>query len=236
VVLFTGAIIGFEEACKGLIAMTESGWNLRVLMSAAAEQVIKPGTLREKLQIDDVWCESEENSLSRIYEDVDLVIIPCFTLNSLAKSALGIADTAVTNVISHFLMMGTPMIAARDACDLDNPMREQLGLGRATPSYKNLYSGYREKLASYGVRFVSAAEIWAAVQDFSHRSVKDQAHADCGKLSLPAGGRNFTKNILTRIDLLENTQDGIILIGEHVRVTDAAKDTATQLNIEIHRG
>ena len=228
--LYTGGIIGFEEGCAGICKMRESGWETRVFMSANAERALQPDFLRDKLKIDTILCESDNICLFNLYEGIDLVVIPTLTLNSLAKSALGIADTAITNLISHFLMTGVPIIAARDACDLDTPMRIELGMSQSLPTYKRLYECYRDMLASYGVRFVGAAEIWQAVQEFQGQA----AAAPPLQTTTPAANV-FVKGFLTRSDLLEYAQDGKIVIGEYVRVTDMAADTASQMNIRIVR-
>ena len=232
--LYTGGIIGFEEGCAGIHKMRESGWELRVFMSANAERALQSDFLRDKLKIDTILCESDNICLFDLYEGIDLVVIPTLTLNSLAKSALGIADTAITNLISHFLMTGVPIIAARDACDLDTPMRIELGMSQSLPTYKRLYECYRDMLASYGVRFVGAAEIWQAVQEFQGQAAAPMQAVTPLQVTAPAA-KVFVKGFLTRSDLLEYAQDGKIVIGECVRVTDMAADTASQMNIRIVR-
>src|SRR5690606_18042406 len=123
----------------------------------SASRVITPDIIKEELRVQTVYVESEIKEIpSSFYGSLSLLIIPTLTLNTAAKISVGIADNLATNLVSYSIMSGIPIIAAKDGCDLDHPIREQLGLNKAPKSYLENVGKHLHTLENYGINLVQA--------------------------------------------------------------------------------
>ncbi|HWQ29927.1 MAG TPA: flavoprotein [Negativicutes bacterium] len=229
-VIFTGASIGFKEAIPQLSALMEDGWHFNVVLSNSAEYVLTPQLVKKLLGIDNIYLERETKALAPLYKGASLVIIPTLTLNSAVKIACGIADTLPTNLIAHALMEGIPVIAARNACDLKNPVRLKLGAVKTPAAYQAKMDQHLASLTNYGIQLVAAEELYERVKEGfkkpSARFYKESCKEAC----------HFNKKVLSRIDVINAKNEGkVLLITGGTVVTTLAADTAKELNVEITR-
>ena len=110
-VLFTGALLGFDEVLEPLDRLKNSGLTLTGVLTTSAEYVLDKG------KIDALGMEKPSSHLIGSH---DVLIIPTCTANTVAKAAYGIADNLATNLISEFLSNGKPIVAVTTAADPDS--------------------------------------------------------------------------------------------------------------------
>ncbi|WP_462410562.1 flavoprotein [Neobacillus sp. Marseille-QA0830] len=229
-VLFTGGASGFEESLQQLKLLVEDGWDLNVLLSQSAEYVLKPAFIKEQLGVSTIHVEKEMKGLKPYYEGISALIIPTLTLNTAVKISVGISDTMSTNLASHVIMEGIPIIAAKDACDMQNPIRKQLGLHKAPKAYLQNMNEHLQTLESYGAVLVEAKDLYEAVKQnvftFSPR-FEEQPNR-------PQKMRVFKKKVLARSDIIEAKQKQETLsIPKNSIISPLALETAKELGVTI---
>jgi len=163
--LFTGGIIGAEEGLLALGKMKEHGWSFTAVMTPGAERAL--GTERVAGALPGVPILTEKNGWppGPLLQEHNLLLVPVLTVNTAAKVAAGIADNLVTTLILEGLLMGKPVLAATDACDINHPTRVRLGMNRGMPALREQLAGNLERLAAYGVHLLAAKELAAAAED-----------------------------------------------------------------------
>lgn len=170
-VVFTGGASGFNESLSELRELLKDGWHLKVALSTSAEYIFTPQLIKEQLNIDEVYLETQNTGLKPLYEDVSMLILPTLTTNTTAKIACGITDTMTTNLALHAITSGIPVIAATNSSELTHIDRVELGLDNYPIEYKRLFNSYLKTLESFGVKLVQAIDIYQAVQ--KHINLKE---------------------------------------------------------------
>ena len=134
-VLFTGALIGYQDAVNSLRELKEDGWKFTAVLSAAAGQLLTEERIRNDIDPDAIYVEGAPVNGRKIIDDSQFVIVPCLTINTAAKVANCINDNLITNMIYYSMTQGKPVVAAVDGCCPDNKVREQKGF-KVTEAYK----------------------------------------------------------------------------------------------------
>lgn len=234
-VAFTGGSIGFLEGIKEIKRLIEKGWQVKVLLSKSAESVLTRENVKTQLGIEDIYLESQVANESSLYDDVDLLIIPVLTLNTAAKVALCINDSMIPSITSHMIMQGRPIIAAKDACDLNNPTRLALGMNKTPAAYKRRTEEYLSQLEDYGIKLINADDIYNVATNNNPLNIKEENISIIPPVTqVRQDETNFSKKVLSREDIMEvSKSSNSIRISSGTIVTDLAKETARELNIKI---
>ncbi len=232
-VVFTGGAGGFPEALEQVKLLLENGWNLKIVLSRSAEYVLTPQHIRKKLGIEEIYLESENKGLRQFYEGISVLVIPTLTFNTAAKISLGICDSLTTNLASHVIMTGIPIVAASDACDLRAPVRKELGMDKAPEAYYEMADAHLENLKRYGITLVEAKKLFQAVEEkvFAVAGKEKGTAAD-----KPATVQFFKKKVLTRADIVQAKHNGTNLQISHTTIlSPLALETAEELGVKIIR-
>lgn len=232
-VVFTGGAGGFPDALEQVKLLKENGWNLKIVLSRSAEYVLTPQHIKKKLGIEEIYLEREVKGLRQFYEGISVFVIPTLTFNTAAKISLGICDSLTTNLASHIIMSGIPIVAAKDACDLRAPIRKQLGMDKGPEAYYEMADAHLENLKKYGITLVEAKDLYQAVEE--------QVFAVAGKekgtvAEKPATVQSFQKKVLTRADIIQAKHNGTNLHISHTTIlSPLALETAEELGVKIIR-
>ncbi len=145
-VVFTGGLLGFDEAIDSLAALKATGAHLDYRQTPSAERILDQRRI-QALGMREV---------SKQYvESHDMLILPTMTGNIAAKVAHGIADCLVSNLASEFIMSNRIVVASRTAVRPDGA--EKLGwFPQMPPGYADLLRANLAALSSFGVRVVDA--------------------------------------------------------------------------------
>lgn len=229
-VLFTGGAIGFPESLQQIKRLKDDGWDLNILLSNSAVYTLTPQFIKENSGTGKVYVEKDIKELHPFYQGIGAFIVPTLTLNTAAKIALGIADTMATNLASNIIMQGIPFIAAKDSCDLGNPLRSELGLNKAPKAYLDRMAEHLRALESYGIKLVDAKDLYQAVQmnvlTFSNQ--KNQAPESSKPIF------EYKKKVLTRNDMIDAKQKGAVVKISHTTIlSPLALEAAKELGVKI---
>lgn len=149
-------ISGGAVNLKGIFETLSSMQMLQydIVMTEASRKVI-PEEYIANLNGRLIDCKVE---LTKAVREDDIIIVPIMTRNTLAKCAAGIEDNLVTTGIAEAIMMNKEVIAVKDSFDPQNQVNISLGFNK-NAAYNKLILGYEDKLTSFGVKFINAADI-----------------------------------------------------------------------------
>ncbi|HRA76053.1 MAG TPA: flavoprotein [Propionicimonas sp.] len=145
-VLFTGGLLGFENAVESLRRLGAAGVSLDYLQTPSAERVLDQ-RLIASLGMREVS--------RRMVESHDLLIAPTLTANIAAKVAHGVADCLASNLFSEFIMANRLVVASRTAVCPDGAAK-QSWFPEMPPGYADLLRGNLRALSSFGVRLTDS--------------------------------------------------------------------------------
>lgn len=226
-VLFTGALVGSEDAITGLRELAAAGVHLDAVFTPSAKRVI-PEHLLEGLPLNDVT--------NNLVSDHRVLVVPTMTTNTVAKIVHGVTDSLATNVISEFIMLDRPIIAARDAADPDAPAKKAW-FPTMPAAYAKMLRSNLETLASFGVHLCEAQNLardTLAVLDGPPRGVMSN------NAPIPAGVVPvvFDKAVLGSRDLRVLDPGSRVHISPSTIVTAMAHDyaKANDIALEVRKG
>ncbi|NLE98181.1 MAG: flavoprotein domain protein [Propionibacterium sp.] len=147
-VLFTGALLGFEDSLPPL-ARLQRDVDLHAVCTPSAKRIL------DIPRIDAVGMRHADGERLAAH---DLVIVPTLTVNIAAKVAGGIGDCLASNVIAEFLMSGKPVVAARNGVCPDSPDK-QGWYPTMPPGYAAMLRETLSRLESMGASLPAAARL-----------------------------------------------------------------------------
>ncbi len=252
-VLFTGALIGYQDAVNSLRELKEDGWKFTAVLSAAAGQLLTEERIRNDIDPDAIYVEGAPVNGRKIIDDSQFVIVPCLTINTAAKVANCINDNLITNMIYYSMTSGKPIVAAVDGCCPDNKVREQKGF-KVTEAYKARLRRNLEDMITYGIHlttdinlFEKVDKVFTASFDFPLPSSDDKAGQEeakaisCGcpvKEKVEGASVRLDKKVIGRIDIAKAICSCAgdvtrVIVRKDAIVTQLAKDAAYERNILI---
>ena len=158
--LFSAGMLGAEESLIQLLSLEKRGYSLCSVLTPNAENLFNsgrtdlpdmPGRRSEK---DETGTKITWNFVSGF----DLVVVAVMTVNTAAKTALGIADNNVTEALRLSILRGKKIIAVCDACDMRNPLFQN-----APAPYMRTVTDHLAALQSYGLTLVNACNLAGTV-------------------------------------------------------------------------
>ena len=226
-VLFTGALVGSEDAIASLRQLASAGVQLDAVFTPSAKRVI-PEHFFEGLPLNDVT--------TNLVSDHRVLVVPTMTTNTVAKLAHGITDTLATNVISEFIMLNRPIVAAKDAADPDAP-EKRAWFPTMPEAYAKMLRTNLATVASFGVHFCQAQDLardTLAALDGPPRGVMSN------NAPMPAGVVPVVidKAVVGSRDLRVLEPGSRVHIAPSTIVTAMARDyaKANQIALEVRKG
>jgi len=219
--VFTGGRIGLEEAFKQLRYMETRGAQLTIVPSRNALRIIGEERLKKEIPGAKLIYEYTESILQET-KTADIILFPVLTQNTLAKIALGICDTLPLQIASWGIMMGKKMLAARNAADLGDSRKMELGLGRTPKAYCEQINGYFDSLKEFGIHFCDVREMAEKTHQMLENKRKTTLHND---------------HVLTHKDVITYNSSGVkeILVKKDSIITPLAIETAEKNQIILTR-
>lgn len=247
-VIFTGGSIGFHQAVNQLKLLKDNGWRLKVFLSESAEKVLTAGLVSRLLKLEEIFIESNLTDEKALLKDIKTVIIPVLTMNSAAKIALGIADTAATHIAASAIMKGIPIIACQNACSPRDKERLAGNFSKIPEAYERKINSYLEDLKAYGIRLVEADNLYEEAarlstasaykirESIAGSSVKSPVQARVSASTLEEKQTPFIdKKLITREDITVAKNSGLkeIVVSKNTIITALAKDSGRELGVGI---
>lgn len=253
-VLFSGALIGYADAVASLNELKKEGWELTVVMSKAAAEVLTEERIKNDIDPEAIFVEGAPVNGRQIIDDNQFVIIPALTINTAAKVANCISDNLLTNMISRAMATGKPIVAAIDGCCPDNEVRAKIGF-KVTDAYKARMRSNLEAIQSYGINLTvdrnlcqKVNKVYTASFDFpvpgsdakpEPKTTKEATTKPaCGCMvakTVESKSIRLDKKVIGRVDIAKNARYQTIVVGSDALVTGLASDEAYNRGITIIR-
>ncbi len=247
-VLYSGALLGFQDALDGLKSLKEQGWKLTIAMSQSAAEIITRERIEEELKPEAIVTEGNPVDYRKLVDENNFVLIPSLSINTTAKVVNCISDNLLTRIISRSMIVGKPIIASIDGCCPDNEQRASMGF-HVTEAYKAKLRSNLETLRSFGVILTTsknlahkANKVFYSKYSFSndHKDEVKKAPKQTAKEIVydakpQAEGQTIKldKNIISKSDIVINQRYKIITVKKNALVTALAKDEAYKRGITI---
>lgn len=213
-VLFSGALLGFEDALAAIDRLHSTGLCLDYIQTESAERILDQ----------DAICRIGMRPASAsLVGNHDLLIVATLTANLAAKVANGIADCLGSNVMAEFIMSNKKVVAAATAACPDNADKATW-FPEMPEAYKEMLRGNLARLDSFGVRLSSAAHL------------DDAVIATMGEGGKGPGAVQLCAEKVIGEQLVRGLEPGSTLrIAPDAVVTSLAFDTARTLGITLAR-
>ena len=248
-VLFTGALIGYNDAVASLKQLKEEGWELTAVMSKAAAEVITEERVKKDIDPKAIYVEGAPVNGRQLINESQFVIVPALTINTAAKLANCIFDNLITNMISFAMHTGKPIVAAVDGCCPDNEVRAKLGF-KVTESYKAKLRSNLVDIQSFGIVLTTdkslakkVNKVYASSFDFpipdsgeEPKQKQETAKPSCGcavKQEAEESSTTLDKRVIGRIDIAKNAKYTTIYVSSDALVTVLAAEEAVKRGITI---
>ena len=246
VVFFTGATIGFKESMDSLLKLQKDGWQLKVVLSDDGMKVLNPVAIQKELNLDVIYHSGNIKSQKELYGSADMFVIATMSVNTAAKLAVGITDTVLLSLINHGFMAGTPVVAAVNACDPDDPQRASLGMGKSSPKYREMLINNIETLREFGMKLVSGKDLYATCVGGTPTEANDLIVEKTATpvekepvvkqiLAVKNSECVIDKNVISRVDILKARGSNVIKIPAGSILTGYAADAAKEFGLRIIR-
>ena len=246
VVFFTGATIGFKESMDSLLKLQKDGWQLKVVLSDDGMKVLNPVAIQKELNLDVIYHSGNIKSQKELYGSADMFVIATMSVNTAAKLAVGITDTVLLSLINHGFMAGTPVVAAVNACNPDDPQRASLGMGKSSPKYREMLINNIETLREFGMKLVSGKDLYATCVCGTPTEANDLI---VEKTAIPiekgpvvnqiVSVNNsecvIDKNVISRVDILKARGSNLVKIPAGSILTGYAAEAAKEFGLQIIR-
>ena len=246
VVFFTGASIGFRESMDSLLKLQKDGWQLKVVLSDDGMKVLDPEAIQKELNLDVIYHSCNITNQKELYLTADMFVIATMSVNTAAKLAVGITDTVLLSLVNHGFMAGTPVVAAKNACDPDDPQRAAIGMGKSSPKYREMLNNNIETLRDFGMKVVSGKDLYATCVGGTPVEANDLI---VEKTAMPVEKEPVVKqilavnnsecvldkNVISRVDILKARGSNVIKIPSGSILTGYAADAAKEFGLQIIR-
>lgn len=155
--------------------------------------------------------ETYDQNIQKRLQSFDLILIPYLTRNSLAKLAVGVADTDPLSIVLQCLLNGKQILASNHCWNLDTDNAAYRELNNNF-FLKNLYEEYQANLLNMGVDSLPLTAWKEAVENFFEEDspIKENKQIDYS-----------TDKIFTLNDVKENP--GNFKLSKN-KMTDLAKE------------
>jgi len=231
-VVFTAATVGFHEAVQQVRDLILDGFQVRLAFSPAAEHLISSGIKQQLNGFPHVSMVEPARWLSFL-KDARAVVVPLLSLNTLSKLSLLIADNTATNIILHALLMGKPVVVARNGADPDKG-REELGFYRGKAALKQAIAQRLQTAEDYGCISTDIRQLRNTVKSMLiSEDAPDVKQREITSPS-PAPTLSISKRFVTAGEVLHAWRTGANLnVGYASGMTPLAQDLARRYGVVL---
>lgn len=231
-IIMTGGTIGSETALKQLEeSKSLNKVNVDIMFTAAATKIHNTEKIKARLNAQRIFIEGNERIEN--FKEYTGVIFPVLSRNTAAKGANLILDGYAAELMIDALMLGIPVVAAKDAADVESPGWSKLGFTLTNSNLKAAFSKNISILESYGVCMCAANELNNTVESviFSGKVAKNEEDAIYNTSIVRIDNNPVTrKDIATYLDGKYE-----ICIPQSSLITPLAQDLISDYNLKIIR-
>lgn len=235
-VVFTGAMLGAEEAVNSLAKLREEGYQLWLLFSESGAKRLSVEEIRTKLTPQEVWIGSPTCTPEQLSAEFDTIIVPTATVYTASQVALCMASSPSSSVILDGLMRGKRVILATDGCCPDNPKRMERGF-HIPPAMKETMRSHLRLLESYGARLTSARGIVRAVRQAPEgdRNSKNETPKPTSQPGSKGTELRVDGHVISGSHIRACPPGGTVWVASDALITQLARDEARTRGVSIRK-
>lgn len=178
-VLLTGGTADYQEYQKMVdeLLLTEAKIAVTEAFKSLASSAIKD-RLDSRFILDGETLYGEMN-------EINIIIIPVLTRNTLAKGAMGIQDNLVSMAIAAGFMKKIPILAVTENCSPNSGHTREKGMN-LNESYNRMMTGYEERWKEFGAILIGREEfssrlkkmLYPEIPIYSESHLPDQSSSE----------------------------------------------------------
>ncbi len=178
-VLLTGGTADYQEYQKMVdeLLLTEAKIAVTEAFKSLASRAIKD-RLDSRFILDGETLYGEMN-------EINIIIIPVLTRNTLAKGAMGIQDNLVSMAIAAGFMKKIPILAVTENCSPNSGHTRETGMN-LNESYNRMITGYEERWKEFGAILIGREEfssrlkkmLYPEIPIYSESHLPDQSSSE----------------------------------------------------------
>jgi hypothetical protein len=231
IVVFTGATVGLVEGVQQVRSLLLDGFQVKLAFSDSAGHLFAEMVQKELNDFTNLGLLSPEKWLSSL-KQACAVAVPMLSLNTVSKLSLLIADDLVSNILLHALLLGKPLVMAKEGADPDGKGRRALGFHKGNAALNDAMMQRLKSLEDFGCILTGIGQLSNSVRSVIQQEGLRQSREQnliSERPSICPGGR-----VATAGDVLSAHRRGSNLnLGPAGRVTPLALDLARKLGIGL---
>jgi len=223
-VMFSGAMLGFEQALASLRALKEQGFSFQVLFSEQAAAIMDQQRIRAELAPNSMSVSTMEQARQVINDQYDLLLVPALTVRSAAVLAALITDTPFTRIIQDALLHGRQIILCIDGCCPDCWAEHGY---QATPDLAQKMRENLKKLQDYGMSLTRSTNL-------SRKALRQiDPIVTLARIESAKQYSRITDKIISAASIAAYPPHTVVRVSQDCLITQLARDEARARDIRI---
>lgn len=220
-VLLTGGTADYQEYQKMVdeLLLTEAKIAVTEAFKSLASSEVKD-------RLDSRFILAGE-TLYREMNEINIIIIPVLTRNTLAKGAMGIQDNLVSMAIAAGFMMKIPILAVTENCSPNSGHTRETGMN-LNESYNQMMTGYEERWKEFGAILIGREEFSSRLKKMLYPEIPIYLESH-----LPEQSPSEVFQVLTRKDAQGFRPGQRIKVSSRSVITPLAREALNEKNIIV---
>lgn len=220
-ILLTGGTADYQEYQKMVdeLLLTEA----RIAVTPAFQSLVSD-EIRERLSSRYIM---NGETLYREINEIDIIIIPVLTRNTLAKGAMGIQDNLVSMAIAAGFMKKIPILAVTENCSPSSGHTREKGMNLNEP-YNRMMIEYEERWKEFGAILIGREEFSSRLKKMLYPEIPiySESHS-------PEQSSSEVFQVLTMKDVQGLRPGQRIRVSSRSVITPSAREALNEKNIIV---
>lgn len=220
-VLLTGGTADYQEYQKMVdeLLLTEAKIAVTPAFKSLASSAVKD-------RLDSRFILDGE-TLYREINEINIIIIPVLTRNTLAKGAMGIQDNLVSMAIAAGFMKKIPILAVTENCSPNSGHTRETGMN-LNESYNRMMTGYEERWKEFGAILIGREEFSSRLKKMLYPEIPIYSESH-----LPEQSSSEVFFVLTMKDVQGFRPGQRIQVSSRSVITPLAREALNEKNIIV---
>lgn len=216
IVVFNGSVEGLEEKIKYARDLKTKGITISLAFSFMAENILDVNHIVDMIRPSNIYREKDIVNIKAIVDKYQMLICPNLTINTLSKTALGMIDSFIPNLIWSFLYREKKVYM-----DFSST-KNYLGENTNNKEMLKVIDNYIEIIKKMGAMDIEN-NISTKILDTNNKNQKVEINTESINKS----------KVVTERDIIKLPSNQTLTIKKGTIITALAKDKAREKNIEI---
>lgn len=221
-VVYSGGAYGFRESVKSIKYIIKEGYEVKVVITESANNVLGAENIKRLLNIDRIYIDGKDNNIMKFIDESELLILPSLTINSVAKIANCISDTYLTRAASNFILKDKKIFASKNSCCPNDKERLYYSMNPSNSFYKKKMIENMDMAEKFGVIFSEAKDLHTFFIKNEKKEINNMKNSYF-----------FDKKVITKSDVAKLEKGSTLITKNKSILTDLAKDHIRTNGIDI---